>query len=419
MDSHSLWTRDFTIITIGTAISTLGNSIAGFALSLLVLDYTGSTLLYALYMACYYLPGVVIPLLAGPCLDRVSRKKVIYRMDFASSLLYLLIFLLLSKGFFNYGALLLGVLLIGSIEGVYTVAYDSFYPNLVAQGNFTRAYSVASLLYPLASFMLPAASLVYNAAGSAAPLFAFNAAAFFLAACFERSIGYQETHMDAAKAGDRPSPARFRSDFRDGVEYLKREPGLLAVTAYFFISMLTGQSEETLLLPFFRNHSQLFAHIPVDAVTLYSVLAVCGVAGQLVGGLVHYRVTYPTEKKFAIALFVYTITTALCAVELFAPVWLMLVIFFIGGVLGVTSYNIRISATQAYVPDGVRARFNGIFQMVCSMGVILGQLAAGICSEFAPERGIIVAMMAVNMAAIYGIVWPGRKYVKQVFNRQA
>ncbi len=40
-----LWTRDFTIITLGSVISMLGNSMSGFALSLLVLDYTGSNLL--------------------------------------------------------------------------------------------------------------------------------------------------------------------------------------------------------------------------------------------------------------------------------------------------------------------------------------------------------------------------------------
>ena len=44
-----LWTKNFTLITLGTVISILGNSLAGFALGLLVLDYTGSTFLYALY----------------------------------------------------------------------------------------------------------------------------------------------------------------------------------------------------------------------------------------------------------------------------------------------------------------------------------------------------------------------------------
>jgi len=419
MHSQPLWTRDFVIITIGTAISTLGNAIAGFAISLLVLDHTGSTLLYALFMACYYLPKVVTPLVVGPYLDRMSRKKVIYRLDFLSSFLYLLVFLLIGSGYFNYWVLLVGVLVIGSIDGTYTVAYDSFYPNLVAPGNFARAYSIASLLYPLATFMLPVASIVYNVTGSVAPLFGFNAVTFFTAACFERSIRYQETHMQQAERRNAlHGLARFRADFNEGMGYIKGEPGLLVVTAYFFVTMMTGQGNDALMLPFFRNHPHLFTDVPVDVVTLYSIVTVCGVAGRLVGGLIHYRFIYPTEKKFAIALFVYTAITVLHAGQLFLPVPLMMVSFFNVGLLSVTSYNIRISATQAYVPDSVRARFNGTFQMMCNLGQIFGQVAAGVLSEFASERSIIIGLMALNMAAIYAIVWPGRNYVKQVYNRR-
>ena len=48
-----LWTRDFTIITLGSVVSMLGNAMSGFALSLLVLDYTESSLLYAIYIATF------------------------------------------------------------------------------------------------------------------------------------------------------------------------------------------------------------------------------------------------------------------------------------------------------------------------------------------------------------------------------
>ena len=73
-----LWTRDFTIITLGSVISMLGNSMSGFALSLLVLDYTGSNLLYAIYIATFTLPQIVMPIFSGAILDRFSRKKTIY-----------------------------------------------------------------------------------------------------------------------------------------------------------------------------------------------------------------------------------------------------------------------------------------------------------------------------------------------------
>lgn len=51
-----LWTKNFTIITMGTVVSMLGNAVAGFAIGLMVLDYTESTLLYAIFMICYSLP---------------------------------------------------------------------------------------------------------------------------------------------------------------------------------------------------------------------------------------------------------------------------------------------------------------------------------------------------------------------------
>ncbi|MGN1139627.1 MAG: hypothetical protein ACI4TF_00355 [Oliverpabstia sp.] len=59
-----------------------GRSIAGFVLGLLVLDYTGSAFLYALYMVMYNLPKGVDPTLAGPLVDKFSRRKTVYMLNF-------------------------------------------------------------------------------------------------------------------------------------------------------------------------------------------------------------------------------------------------------------------------------------------------------------------------------------------------
>ena len=123
-----LWTRDFTIITLGSVISMLGNSMSGFALSLLVLDYTGSNLLYAIYIATFTLPQIVMPIFSGAILDRFSRKKTIYTLDFLSSGVYLVAALILSRGWFSFPMLALFCFIIGSINSIYYVAYDSFFP---------------------------------------------------------------------------------------------------------------------------------------------------------------------------------------------------------------------------------------------------------------------------------------------------
>ena len=113
---NTLWTRDFTIITIGTVVSMLGNAVSGFAIGLLVLDKTDSVMLYALFMVCYSLPRIVLPMIAGPYLDRFSRKRVIYSLDFLSAALYAIFFVLLLKGYFNYTAYLLISMLMGAMK---------------------------------------------------------------------------------------------------------------------------------------------------------------------------------------------------------------------------------------------------------------------------------------------------------------
>ena len=142
LTKNKLWTRDFTIITIGSIISMLGNAVSGFAIGLVVLDYTNSTFLYALFMVVYNLPKIVVPLFAGPYLDRFSRKKVIYTLDFLSAAIYTGIFFFINSGNFSYGILIIVSLFIGLIDGIYMVAYDSFYPNLISEGNFSKAYSI-------------------------------------------------------------------------------------------------------------------------------------------------------------------------------------------------------------------------------------------------------------------------------------
>lgn len=416
--SQPLWTFDFTVITVGSLISMAGATLANFAISLLVLDDTGSTFLYMLFNVAAQLPMLILPVLAGPLLDRVSRKRVIYTLDFLSAAIYLTLFLLLGRGWFNAPVLLLAVLLTGSIDSVYMVAYESFYPNLITPGNQSRAYSVSSILGDLAAMTAPVAAALYAAIGSVVPIFAATAACFFTAACFERTIRCQESHIAPDRGGDGLSAVRrFRRDFREGVDYIRGERGLLIIALYFTMSGFCGGADR-LKLPFFLSHSRLFAAWPLAAATLYAVVSNFNTAGRLAGGLVQYRVRIPGRYKFMIALTVYASLCVLDAVGLFLPVPLMAAAFFLSGVLSVTSYTIRTAATQAYIPDGKRARFNGAFQMITSLGGVAGSLSAGVLAEFFPERGIVVAADLLWLLSVYLLMYRGREHVKKVYNRE-
>ena len=418
MKLQKLWTYDFTVITIGSLISMVGSSMAGFSISLLVLDYTGSTFLYMLFNVCYQLPLLFMPLIAGPYLDRMSRKKVIYWLDFLSAGLFFLMFLVLRAGWFSYLFLLASNTFYGAINSVYAVAYDSFYPNLITEGNSQRAYAVSSMLWPLASIMMPVAAAVYEALGSAVPIFAANAACFFLAACFERTIRCRETHMASAPPPDSAGKLRqYARDFREGLAYIRGEKGLLCIALYFTALNLCSGADN-LILPFFRSHPQRFAAWPVAAVTLYAIVSNFEVAGRLVGGMVQYKVRIPPERKFLAALAAYAAIDAIGSLRLFLPIPLLAAAFFVQGMLGVTSYTIRTTATQAYVPDTMRARFNGAFQMMTSLGTVAGSLLVGALAEVFPERAVIVGIYAVVLLSVYLFIYRGRAHVADVYNRE-
>ena len=130
-----LWTRDFTIITVGSMVSLLGSTLSSFAMNLMVLDRTDSTLLFALYNILYTLPMVLSPILAGPFLDRFSRKRTIAALDFITSGLFLIMSLYLAFLPFSFIFFAAMNILLGAIGGVYSVAYQSFYPLTITEGN--------------------------------------------------------------------------------------------------------------------------------------------------------------------------------------------------------------------------------------------------------------------------------------------
>ena len=412
MEKKALWTRDFSILTFGTVVSMFGNAVAGFAIGLLVLDKTDSVLLYALFMVCYSLPRIVLPMIAGPYLDRFSRKRVIYTLDFLSSGMYLLIFFLLLRGFFDYTIYLLLSMVVGSIDSVYSVAYDSFYPLLIAEGNYTRAYSVSSLIYPLSTaIMVPIAGLCYKSIGLT-PLFLFNAVTFLIAAIAETQIRPPESHVEN-HSSDRFNAKVFYRDLKEGFAYLKRERGLNAVTWFFFVMMLASSVCLTLSLPYFKN-------LPgVDGVMQYSFVMGANTIGRLVGGLVHYFFRYPAHKKYNIALLVYVVISVIDGAYLFFPFWIMLAFMFVDGILGVTSYNIRISSTQNYLPNEIRGRFNGLFQMLSILGTIIGQLIAGAIGDALPIRWVVAAAMSVTLLSVFVILVPNGESVKKIYNVNA
>ena len=366
----SLWTRDFTIITAGTVVSMFGNAMADFAMSLMVLDISKSTLLYAVYLAMYTIPQIIMPIFSGAILDRYSRKKTIYTLDFISAGLYLVMAWALSTGWFSFPVFALFCFLLGCIISMYMVAYDSLYPLLITAGNYQKAYSIQSILDTMSMVMVPVAAFLYKGIGIA-PLMAANAVCFFIAAVMETQIKNEEKYIENQKATALEGAGKGRQmlvDIKEGLRYLAGEKGLLAVTVYFAVIFTTGGIENVITLPYFKN-------------------------------------------TFTNGEYIYMLVWG-CAV----PV--MMALCFLVGIGGVTTYTIRISAMQSYIPDERKGRVTGAFNMLVMLGAFLGEAIGGLASEFISERMIIMIAMLIQAALAVVIIGGNKAAISEIYNRE-
>ncbi len=405
---NKLWTKDFTTITLGSVVSMMGNSIGGFAMSLFVLDYMESTLLYAIYIFLYTLPQIAAPVVSGPLMDRFSRRRTIYTLDFCSASIYVLLAVLIFLDYFNFGIFAAITFLIGTINSVYMVAFESFYPMLITEGNYSKAYSISGTLQTMTFFMLPLATLAYNAFGLA-PLLAVNSIFFLIAAICETRISDVESVQKIHPEGSYSTKTYF-TDMKEGIRYLASEKGLLAVTLYFTAMSVAGGASQVITLPWFKGAFD-------NGEYLYMFISIFSVIGRSLGGVIHYKIQLPAEKKFKIALFVYISISLVEAFYLYTPLYSMAIGSFIIGIFGVTSYNIRVSATQSHVPHEMKGRFNGVFFMLNTVGALVGELLSGLLSEALPMRATLTVFMLFNGLSALIIIGGNKKHVAPLYNR--
>ena len=404
---NTLWTKTFPIITLGTVISAIGGVAMGFALSFVVFDNTGSTLMMALFAAASSLPGIILPVLLSPYLDNFRRKPVIVGLDYLSAVLYLLFGLYLLKHTFSLPLYLLFSLACGSIGSVYNLAYESLYPNLIPEGFAQKGYTVSGMLYPTVTMvMTPVASILYTRLGLGV-LCIGEGLLLAAAASVETQIRVEEH----TKPGGKFSFSDYIGDFKEGFRYLKKEKGLLRIYGYMPITQGISQASEPLIRAWFRT-------APGLNLTMYALFTTAEFIGRTIGGLVHYKFEIPPEKRFSLAYLVYVTYNIMDTVLLWLGFPLMLVNRGICGFLGINSATLRASSVQNYLPDNMRAKVNAVFNMLYALVPTLLTLAVGALGEVMDYRLCVTLVSAAGLLPCYLIMWRGREDVKKVYNRK-
>ncbi|TGY96170.1 MFS transporter [Petralouisia muris] len=405
MKEAKLWTRNFRLVILASAIGTVGAIVGGFALAFLVFDETGSTLASALIVAIQLLPHLLLPVLIAPFMDRLPRKSFLVAGDIANAVLLAGMGLWLLFFNFSYVGYLAVSLLLACIGAVDELAFTSIYPELIPEGAEQKGYAVSSMLYPvLKVIMAPLAAVLLDTLGVAWILIAQSGLSF-AAAITESFI-----HLDETERQHRTpySLQAWAGDIREAVQYLKEERGLRSIYEYMAVTNGVASGFSPILVAFFRT-------FPGFTAAMYSAFSVVEFAGRTIGSALQYRIKIPDKKKYGLVFFVYQVYESMDMCLLWLPYPLMLVNRGICGFLGSNSAILRSAAVQRYIPEKLRSRINAFDDVLITAGASVFSLMMGFLGEILDYRWCVTIGGAIAMLASWLLIWGRRKDVRRVY----
>lgn len=405
MKEAKLWTRNFRLVILASAIGTVGAIVGGFALAFLVFDETGSTLASALIVAIQLLPHLLLPVLIAPFMDRLPRKSFLVAGDIANAVLLAGMGLWLLFFNFSYVGYLAVSLLLACIGAVDELAFTSIYPELIPEGAEQKGYAVSSMLYPvLKVIMTPLAAVLLDTLGVAWILIAQSGLSF-AAAITESFI-----HLDETERQHRTpySLQAWAGDIREAVQYLKEERGLRSIYEYMAVTNGVASGFSPILVAFFRT-------FPGFTAAMYSAFSVVEFAGRTIGSALQYRIKIPDKKKYGLVFFVYQVYESMDMCLLWLPYPLMLVNRGICGFLGSNSAILRSAAVQRYIPEKLRSRINAFDDVLITAGASVFSLMMGFLGEILDYRWCVTIGGAIAMLASWLLIWGRRKDVRRVY----
>ena len=227
---EKLLNRNFTLLILGQVSSLLGNLTLRFALSMYVLEQTGSASLFAGLLAASMVPTILLSPFGGILADRADRRAVMVGLDGLSGLAVLLAALALPHGpdLAVIAALMIVLSVLAAFE---SPTVQACVPQMLTGENVLRGNAMVSQVQAAASLVTPFLGSLFYTAFGLRPVFYGAVACFFLTALLECFLRLPRP-ASAPRTG---LAALLRQDFAVTLRFLRREQpailGLLGLSA--------------------------------------------------------------------------------------------------------------------------------------------------------------------------------------------
>lgn len=400
-----LWRHTgFLLLWGGQSISQIGSQVTLWAIPLIaVLLLKASPLQMGILALMGRLPLLLIGMVAGVWVDRLSLRRVLITADIGRALLIGSIPLAAWLNVLTLLQLYIVAFLVGVFSIFFDVAYQSFLPALVKDEQLVSANSKLESSTALASIIGPglAGTLVQLISG---PIAMLIDAISFLVSVFSLAAIHVEEETQKVREGSR----KLLAEMSEGIRFTWQQPiiRVLTISAALFNLFDSVMGAEYVLY--------LSRTLNLGAVAI-GIVGACGGIGWLLGALY----TEPLTRRFGLGTTLIGSISLSCLAKAciaFAggPFLLALGPVIFGELLfqGVATVYIinSLSLRQSVLPAEIRGRVTAVVRVVSwgvgSFGAVLG----GVLAEWAGLRPtMIIAASGTLLALIWIVFSPVRR----------
>lgn len=187
------------IFFVSRLISDLASSMFGFALSLYVLDITGSATLFSVIMGFSIFPKVIVNIFAGVYVDKHDKKKLVVLFDFISGLATFIFWGIFQMHAKSIPLMTVFQVVLSALAAMFLLALNSSIPNLCRKENVSRFNSMSMVIMAIVSLGGPVlGGIVYRDFGIFTVTL-INGVTFFISFLLEIFLRYNRTVANTKK----------------------------------------------------------------------------------------------------------------------------------------------------------------------------------------------------------------------------
>ena len=216
--TQKLFTKNFVLLILGQLTSLFGNFILKLALSMYVLEVTGSAAIFAGILSVATIPTIILSPLGGILADRADRRNIMVALDGLTGASVLGAAFLLSEG--NALTVISILLVILSVLGAFeTPTVQACIPTMLQGDNIMKGNAVVNQVASLSYLVTPMLGGVLYAIFGLKPVMYASVICFLITALFECFIKLSYQRLP----GKGNVLSVVKQDFLSSMRYISKE----------------------------------------------------------------------------------------------------------------------------------------------------------------------------------------------------